>query len=127
MNWKQLHASATPEERLELLLHMMQTIETRQQRIVFTGQQWVRNRRQGYQAHFLRDRRASRHNIKRAASLITFGSVLFTVTVTTIAVTIQAPPHIGGPVIFFYATSLLGVIMFKPKQLTPLHIRTPVR
>lgn len=116
MNWKQLHTSATPEERLELLLHMMQTIEARQQRIVFTGRHWLRNRRQGYQAHFLNDRRGSRHNIQRAASLITFGAVLCTVSIATIAVTIQTPLHVGGPVLFFYATSLIGVVMFKPRR-----------
>lgn len=122
MNWKQLHASATPEEKLELLMHMMQTIEARQQRIIFTGRHWVRDRRQGYQAHFLRDRRAGRHNLQRAASLITFGAVLCSVSIATIAVTIQNPLHIGGPVVFFYVTSLLGVVMFKPRRFAPLSI-----
>lgn len=117
MNWKQLYASATPEEKLELLMHMMQTVETRQQRVVFTGRHWLRNRRQGYQAHFLNDRRSGRHNIQRAASLITFGVVLFTVSVATWGIVLSTPVHVGAPVLFFHVTALMGVYAFKPYRL----------
>lgn len=116
MNWNQLHNSATPEERLELLIHMMQTVEERQQRVVFTGLHWVRNRRQGYKAHFLNDRRRSRLNVQRAASLITFGVVLVSVSAATVAMITIAPSQISGPILFFYVTSLWGVLAFRPKR-----------
>ncbi len=115
MNWKQLHASATPEERLELLMRMMQTVEERQQRVVFTGRRWVRNRRQGFEAHFLNDRR--RHTRARTASLLTFGVVLVTVSVATWGIVLSAPMHIGAPVLFFHVTALMGVYAFKPYRL----------
>lgn len=121
MNWKQLHASATPEERLELLLRMMQTVEARQQRVVFTGQRWVRNRRQGYQAHFLNDRR--RHTRARAASLLTFGVVLVSVSAATWTFALSVPIHVGAPALFFHVTALMGVLMFKPYTLR----RVPAR
>ena len=123
MNWKQLHASATPEEKLELLMHMMQTVEERQQRVVFTGRRWVRNRRQGYEAHFLNDRR--RHTRARIASLLTFVVVLVTVSVATWGIVLSAPVHVGAPVLFFHVTALMGVYAFKPYRLRtntlPLH------
>jgi len=117
MNWKQLHTSATPEERLELLTQMLRAVEERKQRVVFTGRRWVRNRRQGYQAHFLNDRRSSRLNIQRAASLITFGAVLVTVSVATWGIVLSSPIHLGAPVLFFHVTALLGVLAFKPNRL----------
>jgi len=116
MNWKRLYTSATPEERLEILLHMMKVVEERQQRVVFTGVGWVRDRRRGYQAHFLRDRRTGWHTLLRAASLLGFASILITVSATTFALAIHAPAQLGGPALFFYATSMLGVIMFKPNK-----------
>lgn len=115
MNWKQLHTSATPEERLELLLHMLQTIEARQRRLVFTGHRWVRNRRGHFPgAHFLNDRR--RHTRARVASLLTFVTVLVTVSAVTWAAAL-ASPQSAGPILFFHITALLGVLAFKPNTL----------
>ena len=117
MNWKQLYTSATPEEKLEALTRMLRAVEERPQRTVFTGRRWVRDRRQGYQAHFLRDRRVGRHNLKRAASLIAFVVVLLTVSIATWTVVITAPIQYGAPVPFFHLTALWGVYAFKPYAL----------
>lgn len=117
MNWKQLHASATPEERLELLMRMMQTVEERQQRVVFTGRHWVRNRRRGYQAHFLRDRRNNAYTLKRIASLMIFGAILLTVSTATLKLVLHAPPQLASLALFFYTTSMLGVVGFRPYNL----------
>ena len=116
MDWKQLFHSATPDEQIELLTQMMQIIEERQNRVIFTGAGWVRDRRRGYQAHFLRDRRTGWHTLLRAASLLGFASILLTVSAATFALATHAPAQLGGPVLFFYATSMLGVVGFKPKK-----------
>jgi len=116
MDWKQLHNSSTPEERFELLMQMMQVIDERQNRVVFTGAGWVRDRRRGYQAHFLRDRRTGWHTLIRAASLLGFAFVLLTVSAATFALALTAPPQLSGPVLFFYATSMLGVVGFRPSK-----------
>ena len=117
MNWKQLHASATPEERLDLLLHMLRAIEARQHRTVFTGRRWVQNRRGPFPgAHFLNDRR--RHTRARAASLLVFAAVLVTVSAATWAAALLSPLHLAGPMLFFHTTALLGILAFKPYALS---------
>lgn len=113
MNWKQLYTSATPEERLQMITDMLNAIDERQRRVVFTGNHWVRNRRRGYRAHFLNDRRG-RHVIARAVSLLSFAAVLVGVSAATWQVVLNSPTHVGGLMLFFHATSVWAVLAFKP-------------
>lgn len=123
MNWKQLYNSATQDERYQLIEHMLRAIDSRQQRIVFTGHRWVRNRRRGYRAHFLNDRRG-RHTLTRALSLLTFAVVLVSVSVATWALVVNVPIQIGMPVLFFHVTSLMGVLAFKPYRSRTIFIKS---
>lgn len=118
MNWKQLYSFATHDERLDLLFRMMQIVEEREHKLIFTGRRWLYNRRRGYQAHFLNDRRG-RHILSRAASLVAFGSILVTVSIATFALILHAPPQLSGTALFFYTTSMLGMVAFKPNRLKP--------
>lgn len=113
MDLKQLYNSATHDERYQMLEHMLRALESRQHRIVFTGNQWVRNRRRGYRAHFINNRRG-RHARARVISLVTFAVVLVSVSAATFAFAAYAPPQLGMPVLFFHLTALLGVLAFKP-------------
>src|SRR5262245_44185988 len=45
MNWKQIYTSATPEERLQLVVKMLEAIEVRKRRYVLAGWRIIRNRR----------------------------------------------------------------------------------
>ena len=114
MNWKQLYNSTTQDERYQMIERMLIALESRQHRMVFTGNRWVRNRRRGYQAHFLNDRRDGRHDLIRMFSLLTFGVVLITVSAATWLIVIVVPIQVGLPMLFFHATALLGVLAFKP-------------
>lgn len=116
MNWKQLYNSATQDERYQLIEHVLRAIDARHQRIVFTGNRWVRNRRRGYQAHFLNDRRG-RHTVARIASLLTFAVVLLGVSAATWQVVLNSPTHVGGLMLFFHATSVWAVLAFRPFRL----------
>jgi hypothetical protein len=113
MNWKQLYTSATPEERLKIFMLMLKTIDERQRKVVFTGNHWVRNRRRGYRAHFLNDRRG-RHVIARTVSLLSFAAVLVGVSAATWQVVVNSPTHVGGLMLFFHATSVWAVLAFRP-------------
>lgn len=114
MNWKQIYNLSTQDERYQIIEHMLSVLESRQQRVVFTGNRWIRNRRRGYQAHFLNNRRG-RHTRARAVSLVTFVVVLVTVSAATIGALRLTPINISLPYLFFYATSVLSVVMFKPR------------
>lgn len=122
MNWKQLYNSATQDERYQMIEHMLSAIESRQQRVVFTGNRWVRNRRRGYQAHFLNNRRG-RHTRARAVSLVTFAVVLVSVSAATWQVVLNFPTYVGGLMLFFHATSIWAVLAFKPCR-SPIFIKS---
>ena len=60
MNWNQLYASSTAEERFEVLLHMLVVIEARQNKRILARGRLIHERRGPFAgAHFLNDRRTS--------------------------------------------------------------------
>lgn len=100
-----------------MITDMLSAIEARQRKVVFTGERWVRNRRQTHKrAHFLNDRRG-RYTLTRAISLLAFVVVLVTVSVATWAYALTTWNASGAIAIFFHVTALWGVLAFKPYRL----------
>lgn len=126
MNWKQLYNSSAQDERYQMIERMLSVLEARQQRVVFTGNRWVRNRRRGYRAHFINNRRG-RHAQARVLSLVTFAVVLVSVSVATFTFAAHAPLHLGMPVLFFHLTALLGVLAFKPYNMRKSQVFSPLQ
>jgi hypothetical protein len=121
MNWKQLYTSATEEERLTILLHMLQTIEARQNKIIFTGNNWVRNRRRiNHHIHLINERRG-RHLIARIASIITILAALFAVSTATTLIILHAPINTAMQLIFFPISSILFIFLFKPRRVVKVN------
>ena len=117
MNWKQLYTSSTEEERLEAVIHMLAAIEARQNKIIFTGNAILRNRRRlprGY--HMLGADQRGRHTIARAASIVSIWASLFAVSTATLLLALHAPPFITTQLLFFPATAILAIFAFKPKR-----------
>lgn len=117
MNWKQLYTSATEEERLYILLHMLQTIEARQNKIIFTGNHIIRNRRRNavQPFHFIGEKRG-RYTISRVASIFTIWVAIFATAFTSILIAIHAPAHFATQILFFPITAIIFVFLFKPKR-----------
>jgi len=134
MNWKQLYTSATEQERLEIMLTMLQAIETRQNKIIFIstpspngalapshlgrvgeGLGFIRNRRRTNQYHFINDQRG-RYTISRIASIISILASLLTVSTATLLFAIHAPAHVALQILFFPATAIIFIFLFKPKR-----------
>jgi hypothetical protein len=113
MTWEQLYALSTPEERLEILFHMAQTIEARQSQIIFARGRLIRNRRGAFRgAHFINQRR--RRFIPRPIYLSTF---MFTITATSIAVWIsffKLPPAYAAPLMLLHLSALSAILFIKP-------------
>lgn len=115
MNWNQLYNLATPEERLEAIVLMVRVLKTRRQRRVFAYGRLIVERRRAQAAHWISDRRG-RFNPSRAVIMSTFLFILLTVSTATGLFVMNAPVEVSGPVLFFYATSLLSVLVFKPSK-----------
>lgn len=99
MNWKRLYTLSTPEERLKAVIQMMQTIETRQQKIILAGSRLIHDRRGPYPgAHFIRDRRASLSTrmFRQWQSKGAMAFIIATLASTTTVITLGAPdPRLG--------------------------------
>jgi hypothetical protein len=113
MNWKQLHASSTHQERLEAILHMLRVLEARQRRWVLVRGRLILERRRAQAAHWLNDRRG-RYAWSRIIIPLTFILTLLTVSIATWLFVIHAPIELAAPALFFYLTSLWAVLAFRP-------------
>ncbi len=123
MNWQQLYTSATPEERLEIMLSMIRIIEARQNQLVFTGNKFVRNRRRlprGF--HMVGADQRGRHTIARAASIVSIWASLFAVSAATVLLALHAPPFIAAQLLFFPATAIIAIFAFRPRRRQPASI-----
>jgi hypothetical protein len=119
MNWRQLHTAATPEERLELMLHLLETIERRQRRLVRVGWGFRRERRRQRAAHFIGDRRLRhRSPLLRALWLYT----LATLSIATWLIAAHIQPIYGAPLLFGYNLLLLAILLIKPYRRQPQSI-----
>lgn len=116
MNWTQLHTASTEEERLELLLHMLHTLEARQSPIILAGGRLRRERRSERVAHFIRDRRGRQLNraIPRALYIFILGTVFFTLWL----VALNIPPEFGAPLVFTYTVMLTAFLLMDPARVT---------
>ena len=112
MNWKQLHTTTTPSERVELILHMLSVIETRQRRWLWARGRLVRERRRKRHAHFIHDRR-SRSAGSRVIWLA-FSFILSTLSLAVWLVSLHIPPAYAAPLLFVYNIILLSILLAKP-------------
>lgn len=114
MNWKQLYTAATPAEREELLILMLQHIEARQQKIILARGRLLRERRRKSIAHILGDRRLAPRSIPIAQ--IGFIFILSTLSIATWLIAVHIQPMYGAPLIFGYNLLLITILLIKPYQ-----------
>jgi hypothetical protein len=113
MRLKRLYTSATPQERDEMLLLMLQTIETRKNKKVIARGRLIRERRGPFAgAHFLNNRRKA--SLRRNLHRILFIAILLLVSSTTFLVAYNIPNNYGAPLIFLYNIGLLMILLIKP-------------
>lgn len=115
MNWNQLYTTATPQERDEMLLLMLQTLEARQQRLILARGRLLRERRHAQRLHYLHDRRTPRpqrltRTLLRSITLF----IAITVSITTWLIAAHIPPMYGAPLLFGYDLLLLTILVLKP-------------
>lgn len=96
MNWKQLYALATPQERLEAVLLMLQRLEARQELVVVTI------------------------DLRRILMRVAFIGILGMLTLTTAFITLQAEPDLAVPILTAYLATLFAVFAFKPRRTAPV-------
>lgn len=118
MNWNQINTSTTPEERLEIALLILRTIEERQQRLILSRGRLVREKRGNFPgAHFLNDRRRLRRPTLRVITLASFAFMLLTVSAATWAFVLYAPAQLAALAMTMHITMLLLIITVKPYKL----------
>lgn len=115
MNWKQLHALSTPQERLEAITIMLRVLHARRQRLVFAYGRLILDRRRAQAAHWISDRRG-RINHSRTVLLTAFIFTLSTVSAATGLFVLHAPVELVAPSLFFYLSSMLAVVSLKPRR-----------
>jgi hypothetical protein len=92
MNWKQLYARSSPEERLDLALHMLNRIETRREAVIITI------------------------DIRRKFLRAMFVGILGILTFTTAIITAKAEPELIVPSITAYIMGFFMILVWKPKK-----------
>jgi len=115
MNWKQLYTAATPLEREEILIAMLQAVEARQQRLILARGRLVRNRRRATIAHFIGDRRLQSF-VRRRKTLWTAGLVSAAIVTWSVAAfeAIHAQPIYGAFMVIGFDLFLATVLLLKP-------------
>jgi hypothetical protein len=126
MNWKQLYASATPQEREAMLLSMLRTIEARQNTKVIARGQIIRERRGSFRgAHFLNDRRSSSPKLRssiwgrlgggpRPVFLLSFMTILAIGSIGVWISFFELPPAYAAPLMLFHLVALSAILVIKP-------------
>lgn len=113
MNWNQLHASATEEEKLEATLLMLRVIEERQnKRIVARGRLITERRGHFPGAHFINDRR--RNNIPQPIMLASFLFTIFTISIGVWITFFYLPPAYAAPLMLLHLVTFIAILMIKP-------------
>lgn len=115
MNWKQLYASSTPAERLEMIGLMLRAVEQRQNKKIFSHGWLIRERRRAVIAHFVGERRRA-VSWPRLVRLATFAFILATVTASVILVAYNVDLIIGIPIVLMYEIALVALMYSKPKR-----------
>lgn len=115
MNWNQLYISATSEERLEVVILALQSLEARQSRLILSRGRLILERRGEFQgAHFLNDRRNLKTHKPRAVFLLSF---IFTLMVVSIGIWIsffKLPPMYAAPLMLFHISALCALLLARP-------------
>lgn len=124
MNWKQLYTTATPAEREEILILMLQTIEAREQRLILARGRLLRERRRAARLHFVRDRRVppvtrATRNLLRTLTMF----ILSTISITVFLISARIEPRYGAPLLFGYDLLLIALLLIKPTQRISLSVR----
>lgn len=118
MNWKQLYASATPQEREAMLLSMLRTIEERHAKVILASGRLIHERRGPFPgAHFINDRRRLRPSLTRIINLLAFSFMLITVSAAAWLFILYAPPQLALPVMLLHLFGLTGILLIKPYRL----------
>lgn len=115
MNWKQLYTTATPAEREELLIMMLQSIEARQNRKVLVRGRLLRERRRETIAHFIGDRRLQ-SIIRRRKTLWITGLISAALVTWSVAAfeALHAQPIYGAFLVIGFDLFLATVLLIKP-------------
>lgn len=116
MNWKQLHALSTPEERLEAITIMLRVLHARRQRLVFAYGRLILDRRRAQAAHWISDRRGRFTPRARPLIMTSFLFTLSTVSTATWLFILHAPIQLAASALLAHLT-LLGALLI----ITPLH------
>jgi hypothetical protein len=113
MNLKQIYSSATPEERLEILLDATKPIESRKEKLILVHGRLIRERRQLIlSAHFVHDRRS---RIKPRAVLAGYFLFVFLIASVGVALsTFHFPPAYAAPLVLVYLTAFCAMLIIKP-------------
>lgn len=100
MNWKQLFTSATPAERLEMVISMLRRIEARRGYAIPHAPRY----------HMVEgDQRDSRPVFR-----YTFLFILVTWSFGTWIALLRLPPVYGAPLLFFHLVGLVVILVIKP-------------
>lgn len=111
MNWNQLYNTLTPEERLQLTLEILKTIEKRESKRVLARGRIIRDRRRVPIAHFIGDRRI-RNRQRRRKTLITYG--LAAAAVATWSGVFFMQPIVGALTLTVFNLALISILLVKP-------------
>lgn len=95
MNWKQLYALATPQERREIALHLLMHIEARREVVVV----------------YL--------DLRRILMRVVILGILAMLTLTTAFITYQAHA-LAAPALTAYLIGFLALFAFKPRRSPPI-------
>ena len=113
MNWKQIYTTLTPAERIEAAILILQTIEARKRRLVFTGARFIRERRRPYpSAHYINNRR----NRWRLIPKMTIAFILATLTAGLLIVSLNIPASYAVPLNLIYQTCIIALLYLKPAR-----------
>jgi hypothetical protein len=114
MPWKQLYTSNTPDDRIEIALHMLRVVTTRRRRRLLVGLRLVRERRGGWRRfHYIHNRRAPGRAARRLSRIL-FMFILATLSLATWLVALHIHPRHGAPMLFAWSMLLLTVLLVKP-------------
>lgn len=111
MNWNQLYTTCTPEERLQMMLQMIRTLEQRERRLILVGGRVLRNRRRALTAHFIGDRRIY-YKQRRHKTLRIAGLMLATAVIWSGVIFMQ--PLYATLVLTLFNLALISVLLVRP-------------
>ena len=118
MNWQQLYLAATPQEREEILLLLLERLVIGRHRPVLVGGRLVANRRRlPYGWHFIHDRRMP--PLRRRKLHLLRGTWFFILAVLSLSIWLLAfnsEPELAAPLILGYLLFILSILLIKPRR-----------